>query len=80
MCCFDRTIEHGGSVPGFKTQIIRFPNAGLGIAVFVNEEVYGVQVKEIIKWSIADAALGLEKIDWNARHALHLSTKNSELT
>lgn len=59
-------------MPGFKTQIIRFPNAGLGIAVFVNEEVYGVQVKEIIKWSIADAALGLEKIDWNARYALHL--------
>lgn len=62
-----RLILHGGSVPGFKTQLARFPDDGLGIAVFVNEEVYGTQVHEVLQSTTADVALGLGEIDWSGR-------------
>ncbi|KAJ8082741.1 hypothetical protein PM082_008597 [Marasmius tenuissimus] len=61
-------IEHGGSVPGFKTQMIRLPDSKLGVAVFTNDDNYGYSFKEVIKYRIIDAALGLPAIDWDTRY------------
>lgn len=62
-------IFHGGAVPGFKTQIARFPNDDLGIIVLTNSE-NGNYAMEVIKNRIADEYLRLKKIDWNARFVL----------
>ncbi|KAF8641380.1 hypothetical protein AX16_010001 [Volvariella volvacea WC 439] len=61
-------IEHGGDVNGFHSQIARFPNDNLGVAVFTNDDVYGVLIMEAIKYILVDAALGLEPIDWDTRY------------
>ncbi|TRM58472.1 beta-lactamase/transpeptidase-like protein [Schizophyllum amplum] len=60
-------IEHGGSVPGFRTQITRFPNERFGLAVLVNDDTYGSQMHEAIKWRVVDSFLGLQPIDWSDR-------------
>ncbi|KAL1746134.1 beta-lactamase/transpeptidase-like protein [Schizophyllum fasciatum] len=60
-------IEHGGSVPGYRTQIIRFPNERFGLAVLVNDDTYGTQMHEVIKWRIVDSYLGLHPVDWTGR-------------
>ncbi|KAK0458281.1 uncharacterized protein EV420DRAFT_389681 [Desarmillaria tabescens] len=59
-------IEHGGSTPGFRTQIARLPFENLGVAVFSNDDIYGDQLMDIVKFGIIDKVLGLEKIDWNS--------------
>ncbi|KAJ7461119.1 beta-lactamase/transpeptidase-like protein [Mycena latifolia] len=61
-------IEHGGSNPGFKTQVARFPNNNLAIVVLSNDES-GNHILESVKWRIADHVLGLETIDWAQRYA-----------
>ncbi|THU84499.1 beta-lactamase/transpeptidase-like protein [Dendrothele bispora CBS 962.96] len=61
-------IEHGGSTIGYKTQITRFPWAKLGVAVFSNDDMYGSNFHEIIKWRLVDEALGLEPVDWDTRY------------
>ncbi|KAK7058457.1 hypothetical protein VNI00_002091 [Paramarasmius palmivorus] len=60
-------IEHGGSTNGYRTQIIRSPDSRVGVAVFSNDENYGTQLIEVIKWRIIDSVLGLEPIDWDSR-------------
>ncbi|KAF9070756.1 hypothetical protein BDP27DRAFT_1220279 [Rhodocollybia butyracea] len=52
---------------GFNTQITRFPFDNFGIAVLSNDDAYGDQFTEVIKWRLIDALLGLEPIDWNTR-------------
>ncbi|EJD51736.1 beta-lactamase/transpeptidase-like protein [Auricularia subglabra TFB-10046 SS5] len=62
-------VEHGGSLMGYLSQINRFPNDGLGIAILTNEYPRGQFVMEIIKWRIAEEILGLPlRVDWNARY------------
>ncbi|KAJ7686213.1 beta-lactamase/transpeptidase-like protein [Mycena rosella] len=61
-------IEHGGSTPGFKSQVTRFPAQNLGIVVMSNEEELGSNVMEAVKYRIADEAFRLEAIDWTARY------------
>ncbi|KAG7440325.1 beta-lactamase/transpeptidase-like protein [Guyanagaster necrorhizus] len=58
-------IEHGGSAPGFHTQIARLPFDNLGVAVFSNDDIYGDRIMNIVKFGIIDKVLGLERIDWN---------------
>ncbi|KZV96977.1 beta-lactamase/transpeptidase-like protein [Exidia glandulosa HHB12029] len=61
-------IEHGGALTGYLSQITRFPNEGLGIAVLTNESPRGAYVHEAVKWRIAEELLGLPlRVDWNAR-------------
>lgn len=50
------------------TQITRLPNSNLGIAVFSNDDTYGTQLVEIVKWRIVDEVFGLPLIDWSARY------------
>ena len=59
-------IEHGGSNPGYKTQVTRFPNDNLGIIILSNDE-NGWYLQETVKFRIADEILGLKKLDWNDR-------------
>ncbi|CAK5274086.1 unnamed protein product [Mycena citricolor] len=61
-------IEHGGSTPGFKSQIARFPSKNLGVAVLINEEDLGVSIMETIKYRIVDEYLALEPVDWLGRY------------
>ncbi|KAJ7664872.1 beta-lactamase/transpeptidase-like protein [Mycena rosella] len=75
-------IEHGGSNPGFKTQVARFPNDNLGIVVLSNDES-GSHILESVKWKITDHVLGLEPIDWAQRYADELAEsirKNQAVT
>ncbi|PPQ81653.1 hypothetical protein CVT24_002831 [Panaeolus cyanescens] len=60
-------IEHGGSNPGFKTQVTRFPDDNLGIISLSNDE-NGNWIVEAAKYRIADELLGLRRINWNARY------------
>ncbi|KAF7312569.1 F-box domain-containing protein [Mycena indigotica] len=73
-------IEHGGSNPGFKTQVARFPNDNLAIVVLSNDE-NGNHILESVKWWIADRAFRLENIDWAKRYGdkfLESARKNRE--
>ncbi|KAF8884172.1 beta-lactamase/transpeptidase-like protein [Infundibulicybe gibba] len=60
-------VEHGGATPGFNTLISRLPDDGLGVAVLTNDDDYGSLFMQVIKARIFDRALGLTKIDWDAR-------------
>ncbi|KAF8177235.1 beta-lactamase/transpeptidase-like protein [Pholiota molesta] len=60
-------IEHGGSDPGFKTQVARFPDDNLGIITLSNDGK-GSFIIEAVKFRIADELLGLKELDWNDRY------------
>ncbi|KAJ7281516.1 beta-lactamase/transpeptidase-like protein [Mycena rebaudengoi] len=60
-------IEHGGSTPGFHTQVTRFPHENLGVAVLSNDDSLGSQIMTSVKYRILDSLLRLEPIDWTAR-------------
>ncbi|KAF9070759.1 beta-lactamase/transpeptidase-like protein [Rhodocollybia butyracea] len=60
-------IQHGGATPGFHSQVVRFPLENFGVAVLTNDDAYGEQYMEVIKWRIIDEILGLEPIDWDSR-------------
>ena len=60
-------IEHGGSNPGYRTQVTRFPNDNLGIITLSNDE-NGGSFLEAVKFRIADEILGLNQLDWNNRY------------
>ncbi|KAJ6536834.1 beta-lactamase/transpeptidase-like protein [Mycena capillaripes] len=61
-------IEHGGAIPGFFSQITRFPGQNLGIAVMTNDEGLGHLIMESVKYRIVDEVLQLDAIDWTARY------------
>lgn len=69
-----QVIEHTGGVPGFLSVISRFPNDGLGIAVFTNWDGGGF-VMETIKYKVAEKALKLNvSPNWDARFVLSFHT------
>ncbi|KAK0186864.1 hypothetical protein F5146DRAFT_935962, partial [Armillaria mellea] len=47
-------------------QIARLPFDNLGVAVFSNDDIYGDQIMEIVKFGIIDKVLSLERIDWSS--------------
>ncbi|KAJ3516168.1 hypothetical protein NLJ89_g1292 [Agrocybe chaxingu] len=65
-------IEHGGSNPGYKTQVARFPDDNLAIITLSNDE-HGGPLLEAVKFRIADELLGLKQLDWNDRWVMKLS-------
>ncbi|TRM58482.1 beta-lactamase/transpeptidase-like protein [Schizophyllum amplum] len=71
-------IEHGGSVPGFRTQMTRFPNERFGLAVLVNDDTYGTEIQDAIKWRIVDSFLGLQPINWSDRMKSKLLAEREE--
>lgn len=44
----------------------------MGIAVITNDDIFGPLLKEVIKFRIADEALGLEPVDWDSRFVFFL--------
>jgi len=60
-------IEHGGSNPGFQTQVARFPHDNLGIVVLSNDDEFGTRIYQILIRHIADRLFGLAPIDWKTR-------------
>ncbi|KAJ7236223.1 beta-lactamase/transpeptidase-like protein [Mycena rebaudengoi] len=62
-------IEHGGSNPGFKTQVTRLPKDNLDLIVLSNDE-NGNRIMESVKYRIIDTVLGLAPpVDWIGRYA-----------
>ncbi|EJD48201.1 beta-lactamase/transpeptidase-like protein [Auricularia subglabra TFB-10046 SS5] len=62
-------IEHGGSLLAYRSQIIRFPNDNLGIAILTNEDSHGVYLYDAIKWRLTEDLLALPvRVDWNSRN------------
>ncbi|GAV99348.1 beta-lactamase transpeptidase-like protein [Lentinula edodes] len=72
-------IEHGGSNPGFKTQVTRFPNDNLGIVVLSNDEDFGTEIHQIVIRRIADEILGLDPLDWKIRLQAQRQKFNAEI-
>ncbi|KAJ7712564.1 beta-lactamase/transpeptidase-like protein [Mycena metata] len=60
-------IEHGGAVRGFRSMITRIPNQNLGVAVLSNDDLFGGQIAEAVKFRILDKALSLEAVNWTER-------------
>ncbi|KAJ7038058.1 beta-lactamase/transpeptidase-like protein [Mycena alexandri] len=60
-------IEHGGAVWGFKSMITRIPDQNLGVAVLSNDDPFGGQIAEAVKFRILDEALSLEAVNWTER-------------
>lgn len=56
-------IEHGGDIPGYVTQVARFPDDNLGIIILSNDAL-GIFVMESVKFRIAEDILGLKEVDW----------------
>ncbi|KAJ3885239.1 beta-lactamase/transpeptidase-like protein [Lentinula edodes] len=72
-------IEHGGSNPGFNTQVTRFPNDNLGIVVLSNDEDFGTEIHQIVIRRIADEILGLDPLDWTIRLQAQREKFNAEI-
>ena len=62
-----RVIEHGGDVPGQKSQVIRLPDRMFGVAIMVNDEQLGDMYHQVAKWRIIDHLLGLAPVDFKTR-------------
>ncbi|KAG5636733.1 hypothetical protein H0H81_007062 [Sphagnurus paluster] len=60
-------VSAGVNVVARQAVVSRLPFDGLGVAVLTNDQDYGNYMHNIIKFRLIDEALGLEKIDWNAR-------------
>jgi len=58
-------VEHGGNIDGFSASTSFFPSDSIGIIVLSNQN--GSAVPGIVRNTIADRLLGLNKIDWNQR-------------
>lgn len=63
----DLLVWLAGSNIGFKTQVARFPNDNLGIAVLSNDEEFGTALMDVVKWRLTEQILGLPEVDWNGR-------------
>ncbi|KAG6827402.1 hypothetical protein H0H92_011930 [Tricholoma furcatifolium] len=61
-------IEHSGGITGHASRIARFPDLGLGVMVYSNDNTFGAHLTNIIKFRLVDEVLGLEPIDWNTRY------------
>lgn len=60
-----RMVQHGGTIDGFKAEVVLLPNENTAVAVFANKS--GTQVPYTIAFLACDLLLGAEKTDWNGR-------------
>ncbi len=58
-------VEHGGNIDGFTASVAFFPSSNIGIVVLANQD--GSRVPTLVRNTIADRMLGVEKTDWNER-------------
>ncbi|KDQ52483.1 hypothetical protein JAAARDRAFT_61799 [Jaapia argillacea MUCL 33604] len=64
---------HGGSLPGFGSEITWVPDAGVGVGVMCNSAGEGNMVAFILTFRLLEDLFGIEhQVDWNGRfRALH---------
>lgn len=58
-------VEHGGNIDGFSANAAFYPSDSLGIVVLANQN--GSQVPSLVRNTIADRMLGVNKTDWTQR-------------
>ncbi len=58
-----KLVMHGGTIDGFRANIMLVPKAKIGVAVLSN--LTGTQMPEAISYNVVDLLLGLPKKDWN---------------
>ncbi|KAJ6569266.1 beta-lactamase/transpeptidase-like protein [Mycena capillaripes] len=55
------------SFVGFRSQVTRIPAHNFGVAVLSNDDAFGTEIAEAIKYRIMDEALKLQALDWSSR-------------
>lgn len=63
-------VEHGGNIDGFSANAAFYPSDSIGIMVLANQN--GSSVPTLVRNTIADRMLGVEKTDWAAWHQKNL--------
>ncbi|WP_460219670.1 serine hydrolase [Psychroserpens sp. MEBiC05023] len=63
-------VEHGGNINGFSANVAFFPSDKIGIVVLTNQN--GSAVPSLVRNTIADRMLGLERSDWIGRYQKRL--------
>lgn len=58
-----RRVHHGGGIDGFNTQVMLFPDDGLGVVAFTNRNS---GLSTAMAQGVADRVLDLEPVDWFA--------------
>ncbi|KAF7338798.1 Beta-lactamase domain-containing protein [Mycena sanguinolenta] len=66
-------IEHGGDWLGFHGQITRFPKDDFGIAGLTNDDTFGYELKEVVKFRVIDSVFGLDPVDWSTRYQVAIA-------
>lgn len=57
-------VEHGGNIDGFSANTSFYPSDSIGIIVLTNQN--GSPIPSIVRNTLADRMLSLERTDWNA--------------
>lgn len=65
-------VSHGGSIDGFRSQVVLLPKAKVGMAILSN--LGGTQFPEAVRNSLVDLVLDAPKKDWN-EYLLALANK-----
>lgn len=55
-------VEHGGNIDGFSASVAFYPTDNIGIVVLANQN--GSSVPSLVRNTIADYVLGVERTDW----------------
>ena len=58
-------VEHGGNIDGFSANVAFYPSDSLGIVVLANQN--GSRVPTLVRNTIADRMLNVNKTDWTQR-------------
>lgn len=58
-------VEHGGNIDGFSANVAFYPSDSLGIVVLANQN--GSRVPSLVRNTIADRMLKVNKTDWTQR-------------
>jgi len=58
-------VEHGGNIDGFSASVAFYPSDSIGVVVLANQN--GSQVPGLVRNTIADRMLGVQKTDWAKR-------------
>jgi hypothetical protein len=59
-------VEHGGNIDGFSANVAFFPSDSIGIVVLANQN--GSSVPGLVRNTIADNILAVNKTDWKQRY------------
>jgi len=59
-------VEHGGNIDGFSADVIFFPSDSIGIVVLANQN--GSSVPSLVRNTIADRLINVERTDWIKRY------------